>query len=87
MIKRNLIFIITSIVIAGLNIYGWQITLKLDTRLAWIALALIFLNLILAWLTWRRNRYISYLFVTSSLIVELIIFNNYFWLQKIGRTP
>jgi hypothetical protein len=86
MIKKNLIFILVSVACAGLNLYGWQITLKLDTQLAWIALILIFLNLLLAWLTWRRNRYITVLFVASSFIIEILIFVNFFWMQKIGRT-
>jgi len=87
MIKRNLIFIIVSIITAGLNLYGWQITLKLDTQLAWIALILVFVDLVLAWLMWRRNKYIALLFIGTGLLLELLIFVNYYYLQTTGRTP
>jgi hypothetical protein len=86
MIKKNLVFILVSVVCAGLNLYGWQITLKLDTQLAWVALVLVFLNLLLSWLVWRRNKYISILFMGSSFIIEALIFINFFWMQKVGRT-
>jgi len=85
--KKNILFIVVSVVCAGLNLYGWQITLKLDTQLAWVALILVFLNIILSWLMWRRNRHLAYIFIAASLLVELLIFINYFYLQKIGRTP
>ncbi len=83
--NKNLFFVILTAVCAGLNLYGWQITLKMDVQLAWIALILVFLNLLLAWLTWRKNKYIAVLFVGSSFIIELLIFINFFWVQKIGR--
>lgn len=86
MIKNNLAFIIASVVCAALNLYGWQITIKLDTQLAWIALALVFVNLALSWMMWRRNRYIALLFIGASFLVEALIFINYFYLQMPGRT-
>ena len=85
--KNNTIFIVSSIILAGLNLYGWQITLKLDTQLAWVALVLVFVNLILSWLMWRRNRYIAVLFITASFLIEVLILVNYFWIQIVGRTP
>lgn len=87
MIKKSLVFIVVSVACAGLNLYGWQITLKLDVQLAWIALILVFVNLILAWLMWRRNKYIALLFIGTGLLIELLIFVNYYYLQTSGRTP
>ena len=84
--KNNFIyFVIASVVIAGLNILGWNLTLEKDIQLAWVGLVLVFLNLALSWLVRRRNPHIAYIFLSSAFMIELLLFANYFWIQREGR--
>lgn len=83
--KRIIVLIIVSLVIAAINIWMWQLTEKNDLQLAWVAFGLVWLNLILSWITERRQPTIAYLCLSTSLIIEAILMVNYFWMQKGSR--
>jgi len=83
--KKIIVLIVASLVIAAINFWTWQLTEKIDLQLAWVAFSLVWVNLILSWITERRQRAISYLLLSSSLIIEAILLVNYFWMQKGSR--
>lgn len=85
--KKNFILITTSALLAVLNLFSWQLTLKIDIQLAWVALILVFVNLTLAWLVQRRNVYVALIFIGSSFLIEFLLLINYFWIYKLGKTP
>ena len=83
--KKIIVLIIASVIIIGLNIWTWQLTQTNDLQLAWIAFSLVWVNLILSWITERRQTTITYLLLSTSLIIEAILLVNYFWMQKGSR--
>jgi hypothetical protein len=84
-VKKIIVLIIASLVIAAVNIWMWQLTEVNDLQLAWVAFGLVWLNLILSWITERRQPSIAYFCLSTSLIIEIILAINYFWIQKGGR--
>jgi|GEM_PF-2728187 len=84
-IKKFIVLIIVSLVIVAVNIWMWQLTEVNDLQLAWVTFGLVWLNLILSWVTERRQPNIAYFCLSTSLIIEAILVVNYFWIQKGGR--
>jgi hypothetical protein len=84
-VKKIIVLIIASLVIAAVNMWVWQLTEMNDLQLAWVAFGLVWLNLILSWITERRQPTIAYFCLSTSLIIEAILIVNYFWMQKGSR--
>jgi len=82
--KKILTFLIINAVLVAGNIYAWLLTLKVDYQLAWVAFVIVLVNIILSLLVLSRQKTIMYFFATSSLIIELLLIINYFWIQGRG---
>lgn len=82
--KKILYLLIANVVLVGGNVFSWYISLKLDYQLAWIAFILVFINLVLSWLVYPKQKTIMYFFLSSSLIIELLLIINFYWIQRRG---
>ncbi|MFH1767386.1 MAG: hypothetical protein ABH826_04875 [Patescibacteria group bacterium] len=82
--KKILTFLIINAILVAGNIYAWLLTLKVDYQLAWVAFVIVLVNIILSLLVLSRQKTIMYFFATSSLIIELLLIINYFWIQGRG---
>jgi len=83
--KKIYYFILATIVLVGLNIWVWGFTLQLDYQLGWIAFLLVFLNIAIAWLLYNKSEALMYFFFVCSLIIEILLIVNYFWIQQLGK--
>lgn len=78
-------YLIASVVLGGVNIWSWTITNRIDYQLGWIAFLLVWINLVLAWILYSKSQAIMYFFLTSSLVIEVLLIINYFWIQQLGK--
>lgn len=71
--------IISTVIIGGINIFSWYASKNLDPQIVWIGFILVWFNLLLSWLTFARQPYISYIFISSSFVIEaMVLINNFF---------
>ena len=78
-------YLIATVVLAGLNIWVWTFTNAIDYQLAWIAFLLIWVNLALAWFIHTKSQALMYFFFSTSLVIEVLLIVNYFWIQQLGK--
>jgi len=79
--KKLIIDIGVSAVLAAVNILLWYIGQKSGEQIYWIAFVLVWFNIALAWLTRVRQKPISYIFLSTSLIVEILVLINIYWIS------
>jgi len=77
--KQYFPMIIMTIIVGGANIFVWYISKNLDSQIVWIGFTLVWFNLLLSWLTFARQHYISYMFVSTGLIIETMVLVNNYW--------
>jgi len=84
--KNKTIFALTAVtlVVAGINILVWWVSRDTDPQLAWIGFILVWFNLLLGWLTFARQRAITYLFFSIALLIEIILVVNKYWILSRG---
>jgi hypothetical protein len=80
-LKKYLVIIVLSLAIIAGNVICWYLARDLDTQMGWIAFILVWLNLALSWLTYRRTAVISYFFISVSIILEIFVLLNIFWVS------
>ena len=78
--KTTLMGIATILLAAG-NILIYFLT-KYDSQIVWIGFILVWLNLVLGWFTYRRLPSVSYLFLITSLLIELLIVIDIYWVSS-----
>lgn len=83
--KKNLLQIIMTIVIAGLNVWLFIISQSVDAQLAYVAFVIVWIDLVVAWLIKKRQPSLSYMFMSTAIIINVLIAVNCFWIQKGGR--
>jgi hypothetical protein len=82
--KKTHYYIIATIILAGLNVWAWNLNLKIDYQLAWIAFLLVFIDLAIGWFVYTKSEANLYLFFTSALIIELLLIINSLWIQRVA---
>ena len=83
--KKNLKFIILSAISLLLAAYCFYKNLTIDRQLAYIGVVLPAVNLIMALMVFKRQKQLSYIFVSTSLIIESFLLVNIFWILRLGR--
>ncbi|MCX6809347.1 MAG: hypothetical protein NTZ65_01160 [Candidatus Berkelbacteria bacterium] len=83
--KKLIILIVVSLVLAGLNVWSWNLTQKNDLQLAWVAFGLVWLNIVFGWVTNHRQPTLSYIFFSTGLIINALVLINYFWILQRGN--
>lgn len=83
--KKIYYYIIASVVLAGINIWVWQITTRIDYQLAWIAFLLVWIDIALSWIVYKKAVTITYFFLSCALIIEILLIVNYYWIQGLGK--
>lgn len=82
--KTILVLAAVTLVVAGINILVWWVSRDTDPQLAWIGFILVWFNLLLGWLTFARQRAITYLFFSIALLIEIILIVNKYWILSRG---
>jgi len=79
--KKNLVPLLLLAGAVGGNIYLGYLAYRslYQPTGTWIGFVLVWLNILLGSLTFRRQRPISYLFLTACYIIELLSLVNIFW--------
>jgi len=81
-LKKVHIIVVASIVLAAANFLLYFLTRDSSSQIVWIGFMLVWLNLILSWLTYRRLPEISYLFIATSFLIELLIVVDIYWITS-----
>ena len=76
--------VVATVVLAGANLGVWYLANSTDPQIAWVCFVLVWLNLILGWLTLRRQPLLTALFFSAGAILELILIVNKFWISTRG---
>ena len=76
--------IIGTILSIALNIWIWIVRDSSDTPINLVAFILIWFDLILAWLTFRRRQDIAHLFLAVGLIIAVLVLLNVYWVPTRG---
>ncbi len=81
-LKKTHIIIAASIILAAANFLIYFLTRSSSSQIVWIGFMLVWLNLILSWLTYRRLPQVSYLFIATSLLIELLVVVDIYWIAS-----
>ncbi len=83
--RRNIaLLVLATIIIAAGNVATVYFARLEDTQIGWIGFYLVWFNLLVGWLTYRRKPVITYMFLGVSILLILIILINKYWI--LGRT-
>lgn len=78
-LKENLVLIIATVVIAAINV--WLYTKNDGLQVGFIAFVLVWFDLVLSWITFRRQQAIGYIYLSAGLIIEILLAVNIFWIS------
>jgi len=80
---KNIYFMTgATVILAAANFVIYFLTRGSNDQVVWIGFTLVWLNLILSWLTYRRLPEISYLFLSTSLLIELLLVIDIYWVAS-----
>ena len=78
---QNTIMVVSTVVLAAANFVIYFLTRNLNYQIVWIGFMLVWLNLVLSWITYRRMPYVSYLFLATSFLIELLVIVDIYWIM------
>ena len=74
--------IISTVVLAVANVLIWLRAQQTDLQLAWVAFILVWVDLVFSWLIMRSQRKISYIFIATAAVVEVLVTVYIFWVLQ-----
>ena len=83
--KKIIFPIVATLVIGGLNIWTFLLTNQTDLQFAWVSVAIVWIDLVIAWLINKKQPSISYMFFATGIIIDILLLVNYFWIQNPNR--
>lgn len=81
LLKKYLVLIVATFIIAIANFVIWYFSKDAESQIFWIGFILVWFNLLLCWLTNFRQPYLTYLFLSTSVIIEILLLVNNFWIS------
>jgi hypothetical protein len=73
---------IASIFLALANFAIYFFNRDSSDQIIWICFVLVWLDLVLSWLTYRRLENIAYLFLATALLLELLTVVDIYWVSS-----
>lgn len=80
-LKKNLVLIVATLIVVVANIIIWYFFRNEEFQIYWIGFILVWFNLLLCWLTNLRQPYLANLFLSTSIIIEIMLLANNFWVS------
>jgi len=80
--KKYLPLIISTVVLAAGNILIWTKTSQTNLQIAPVSFALVWVDLVFSWVVAKSQRPISYLFVATAVLIELLTVTYIFWVLR-----
>jgi len=82
--QKNIILLaLATLVIAAGNIVTIYFARLEESQISWIGFYLVWFNLLVGWLTYRRKPVITYMFFAVGILLILIVLINKYWI--LGR--
>ncbi|MDH4358859.1 MAG: hypothetical protein OEV37_02885 [Candidatus Berkelbacteria bacterium] len=82
--KDIILLALATFIIAAGNIATVYFARLEDSQIGWVGFYLVWFNLLVGWLTYRRKPVITYMFFGVAVLLILIILINKYWI--LGRT-